>query len=202
MKKLFCLILALVCIGSAALAATVPSKTTADLNTTTKVTTESGATLDNLFVATVPVAETEESKAAYEQKVEICNTELQKLAEVVAATNSVVEYFGEVKDTAGEAVSLEGKSIDEFMPLVVAGVETIEGEENVKVGFKFATTYAKDQVVVVLVGIVNPLFNEVEWTALEGVGTEDGGIEVVFSAEMLAEIQNGDAMMAVASDEE
>ena len=200
MKKLFCLILALVCIGSAALAATVPSKTTADLNTTTKVTTESGAALDSLVI--VPIAETEESKVAYEQKLEVCNTEPQKLAEVVTQTNSVVEYFGEVKNTAGEAVSLEGKSVDEFMPLVVSGVETISGEENVKVGFKFATTYAKDQVVVVLIGIVDPLFNEVAWTALEGVGTEDGGIEVVFSAEMLANIQNGDAMMAVASDAE
>ena len=87
MKKLFCLILALVCIGSAALAATVPSKTTADLNTTTKVTTESGVPLDSLVI--VPVADTEESKAAYEQKLEICNTELQKLAEVVVQTNSV-----------------------------------------------------------------------------------------------------------------
>ena len=200
MKKLFCLILALVCIGSAALAATVPSKTTADLNTTTKVTTESGAPLDSLVV--VPVAETEESKAAYEQKLEICNTELQKLAEVVATTNSVVEYFGEVKTTAGEAVSLEGKSVDEFMPLVVAGVETVGTEETVKVGFKFATTYAKDQVVVVLIGVANPLIDEVEWTALEGVGTEDGGIEVVFPVEMLETIQNGDAMMAVASDVE
>lgn len=199
MKKLFCLILALVCIGSAALAATVPSKTTADLNTTTKVTTESGVTLDSLVI--IPVADTEESKAAYEQKLEICNTELKKLADVVAQTNSVEEYFGEVKNTAGETISLEGKSVDEFMPLVVAGVETI-GNENVKVGFKFATTYAKDQVVVVLVGVVNPLFGEVEWTALEGVGAEDGGIEVVFSAELLAQIQNGDALMAVASDVE
>lgn len=125
-RKLFCLVLVLVCIGSAALAATVPSKTTADLSTTTKITTESGERLDSLVI--LPVVETEESKAQYARRLEICSSELKKLAEVVAQT----------------------------------------GEPG--------------------------------WTALEGVGCEDGSIEVVFTAELLAAIQNGDALMAIASD--
>ena len=87
------------------------------------------------------------------------------------------------------------------MPLLVSGVETI-GEANVKVGFRFATTYAVDEAVVVLIGVVNAETGAVEWIALEGVGTEDGGIEVVFTAELLAAIQSGDAMMAIASDVE
>ena len=95
MRKLFCLLLVLVCIGSAALAATVPSKTTADLNTTTKITTESGETVDSLVI--IPIADAGESKAAYAQKLAVCNGELKKLAEVVAQTNSIEGYFGEVK---------------------------------------------------------------------------------------------------------
>lgn len=199
MRKLFCLLLVLVCIGSAALAATVPSKTTADLNTTTKITTESGETVDSLVI--IPIADAGESKAAYAQKLAVCNGELKKLAEVVAQTNSIEGYFGEVKNAAGETVSLADKSVDEFMPLLVSGVETI-GEANVKVGFRFATTYAVDEAVVVLIGVVNAETGAVEWIALEGVGTEDGGIEVVFTAELLAAIQSGDAMMAIASDVE
>ena len=197
MKKLFCLILVLVCIGSAALAATVPSKTTADLTTTTEVTTATGEAIDTLVVT--PVADTEEARVQYEQKLAVCNEELTKLATIVEQTNSVEEYFGDVTNTQGEAVSLENKSIDEFRPLVVEGVETI-GDANVKVGFNLATVYEKDQVVVVLIGLVDPLTGEVNWVALEGVGTEDGGIVVEFTAELLMAVQTGDAIMAVASD--
>ena len=94
MRKLFCLLLVLVCIGSAALAATVPSKTTADLNTTTKITTESGETVDSLVI--IPIADAGESKAAYEQKLAVCNSELKKLA-VFENDKTVLEQLRKIK---------------------------------------------------------------------------------------------------------
>lgn len=196
MKKLFCLILTLVCIASAAFAA-VPSRTTADMNTTTQVTDAGNNPITGLTVT--PVADTEADRVQYEQKLEAAKTELNKLRESFNQTGSIEAYFGEVADTNDNPVSLAGKTVDEFMPLAVSGVETI-GDADVNVGFNLATKYEMGESVVVLIGVVNDLTGEVEWVALEGVGTEDGGIVVTFPAAVLAAIENGTAMMAVASD--
>ena len=194
MKKLVCLILVLSCIGTMAMAASVPSKSTADLVQTVEVKTETGVVAENLVVA--PVVD----EVVYKAKVEACQAEITKIAQ----SASVVEYFGEVKDSTGKAVSLtevlgtENATVNEFMPLVVENYDATYGK--VSVGFKFSTPYAKDEPVVVMVGVVNPETGLIEWVALEGVGTGiDGGIEVEFTAELLEAIQNGDAMMAVLS---
>lgn len=192
MKKVLCLILALVCLGTLAMAESVPSKSTADLVETVEVKTESGVVAENLVVSAVT------DEVVYKEKIEACQTEIKKLEE----SASVEEYFGEVKDSTGAVVSLtevfgsETIAVNEFMPIIVENYDASYGK--VSVGFKFSTPYAKDERVVVLVGVTNPLTGEIEWVALEGVGTGvDGAIEVEFTAELLEAIQNGDALMAV-----
>lgn len=193
MKKLFCLILVLICIGTAAMAESVPSKSTADLVETVAVTTETGVAAPDLVIA--PVVDAVE----YQQKVEICQNEIQKLAE----SASVEEYFGEVKDSEGNAVSVkevleaQNLTVNEFMPLVVNNYDASYGK--VKVNFKLSTPYTWNEKVVVLVGIVNPVTGLVEWTMFDGIGTIDGNLEVEFTPEILAAVQSSDAMMAVAS---
>ena len=194
MKKVLCLILALVCLGTLAMAESVPSKSTADLVETVEVKTESGVAAENLVVAAVT------DEVVYKEKIEACQTEIKKLEE----SASVEEYFGEVKDSTGAVVSLtevlgsETIAVNEFMPIIVDNYDASYGK--VSVGFKFSTPYAKDERVVVLVGVTNPLTGEIEWVALEGVGTGiDGAIEVEFTAELLEAIQSGNAMMAVVS---
>lgn len=192
MKKVLSLILVLVCLGTMAVAESVPSKSTADLVETVEIKTESGVVAENLVVAAVT------DEVVYKEKIEACQTEIKKLAE----SASVEEYFGEVKDSTGAVVSLkevlgsETIAVNEFMPLIVENYDASYGK--VSVGFKFSTPYAKDERVVVLVGVTNPLTGEIEWVALEGVGTGvDGAIEVEFTAELLEAIQSGNAMMAV-----
>ena len=192
MKKALCLILVLVCLGTMAVAESVPSRSTADLVETVEVRTESGAAAEDLIIATV------EDEVAYATEIEVCQNEIARLQE----SASVAEYFGEVRNSAGEVVSLtevlgsEQLVVNEFMPIIVDNYDATYG--NVTVVFKFSTPYEKDEPVVVLIGIVNPETGLVEWVALEGVGTGvDGAIEVEFTAELLEAIQSGSAMMAI-----
>lgn len=192
MKKALCLILVLVCLGTMAVAESVPSRSTADLVETVEIRTESGAAAEDLIIATV------EDEVAYATEIEVCQNEIARLQE----SASVAEYFGEVRNSSGEVVSLtevlgsEQLVVNEFMPIIVDNYDATYG--NVTVVFKFSTPYEKDEPVVVLIGIVNPETGLVEWVALEGVGTGvDGAIEVEFTAEFLEAIQSGSAMMAI-----
>lgn len=194
MKKLICLVLVLLCFASVAAAESVPSKTTADMVTVTEIKTGTGVVASNLVIAT-----TEDTKA-----VEACSKQIEKLV----ASASVVEYFGEIKDSEGNEVKIvellnsENVTVNEFVPLVVYNYSAAYG--NVTVSFTFSTPYEADKPVLVLVGITNPTTGEIEWVALEGVGTGvDGGISVEFTSEILEAIeaiQNGTAMMAVVSE--
>ena len=195
MKKLVCLVLVLLCFVAVAAAESVPSKSTADMVVVTEITTVDGTVVPGLVVA--PVTD----PAVNEKAVEACSKEIEKLV----ASASVVEYFGEVRDTEGNTVSLtevlgtENVTVNEFVPVVVANYNAELGDVNVS--FKFSTPYEAGKKVVVLVGIVDPLTGEVEWVALEGEGTGvDGAIAVEFTPEVLEAIQNGTAMMAVVSE--
>ena len=194
MKKLVCLVLVLLCFVAVAAAESVPSKSTADMVVVTEIVTEDGTVVPGLVVEAVT------DPVAYEKAVEVCSQEIEKLV----ASTSVEEYFGEVRDTEGNVVSLtealgaENVTVNEFVPVVVDNYNAELG--NVKVSFKFSTPYEAGKKVVVLVGIVDPLTGEVEWVALEGEGTgDDGAIAVEFTPEVLEAIQSGTAMMAVVS---
>lgn len=182
MKKLVCLVLALVCFATVAMAESVPSKSTADM-VSVEVKGDAG-------IVVAPVEDTAENQVVIAK----CNAEIEKLA----AAASVAAYFGEVKNAAGEIVTLgDGLTVAEFLPLTVANYEETAG--NVTVSFQLATPYAAGETVIVLVGIVAE-DGAVEWTAFEAVGTGvNGAIEVEFTSEVLLAIQNGTALMAVVS---
>lgn len=195
MKKLICLVLVLLCFASVAAAESVPSKTTADMVTVTEIKTGTGVVASNLVIAPVT------SAAVDTEAAENCSREIEKLV----ASASVVEYFGEVKDSEGNEVKIvellnsENVTVNEFVPLVVDNYSAAYG--SVTVSFTFSTPYEANKPVLVLVGITNPTTGEIEWVALEGVGTGvDGGIAVEFTPEILEAIQNGTAMMAVVSE--
>ena len=191
MKKLLCLVLALLCIASFALADSVPSKSTADM---VSVQVQGNIPADSGFVLT-PVVDS----ITYQVAVEACQNQIEKLA----ASASVEAYFGEVKDGDGNVISLkeilgtDTLNVNEFMPVVVENYEESYGD--VTATFQFSTPYAQGEEVLVLVGVINALTGEVEWVALAGVGTADGGIEVTFTAAILSAIQSNTAMLAVVS---
>lgn len=195
MKKLTCVLLVLLLCMSAFAVAAVPSKSTADMVVTQ---VQSGnIPADSGFVMK-PV--TEMSGEAYAAKVEACQKEVAKLA----ASASVEEYFGAIKDSQGNAVALKDLlgvdvvNVNEFMPLVVENYDASYG--SVTMNFQFSTPYAEGEVVVVLVGIEDPLTGEIVWYAFEGIGAgANGDIEVEFTSEILESIQGGTALMAVAS---
>ena len=197
MKKLVCIVLALMCFAAVAAADSVPSKTTGDMSNVENVQAESMPEDAGLVVAVI-----ESGKS--EAHAETCQDELAKLQETTEKTGSVEDYFGDVKDTEGNSVSLQEQldiddvKINEFAPLIVDNYEESYGK--VTTTFKLPTTYAKGEKVVFLVGIPNAETGEIEWIALEGVGVgEDGAIQVEFPPELLAAIQSSNALMAVAS---
>lgn len=110
MKKLLCLVLALLCIASFALADSVPSKSTADM---VSVQVQGNIPADSGFVLT-PVVDS----ITYQVAVEACQNQIEKLA----ASASVEAYFGEVKDGDGNVISLkeilgtDTLNVNEFMP--------------------------------------------------------------------------------------
>ena len=211
MKKFVCMLLVLMVSLCAAAMATeyVPSKTTGDMiQFTIKTESPAVAAAENLVIRPVVSAEVPAEIAAdpvaaekYQEKVEICNTEVKKLAETITESKSVVEYFGEVKTASGETISIqevlgtEAVNVFEFCPFVVEGYEADLGA--VAMTMQFATTYAVDEEIIIMIGLVAE-DGTIEWFAFEAIGTEEG-VEVEFDAETLIAIQEGTALMAVVS---
>lgn len=194
MKKIVGIVLVLALLMTVALAESVPSKSTADMTTVTVVVPETVPSDAGLVI--MPVVE--DTETVYVEKVEQCRVEVEKLA----ASATVEEYFGEVKNPLGEIVSLkevletETLSVHEFMPIVVDNYEAEYG--SVTVVFQFATPYEIEQTVIVLIGVPDEITGELVWTALEGVVTEEG-IQIEFDEGTLELAQNSDAIMAVVS---
>jgi hypothetical protein len=211
MKKVLCIVLALMCLCGSALAESVPSKNTSDM-VVVEVSPELNPNVPaDSGLVVMPVQEEDEAQAEeYVERTELCRNEIAKLAEAVASTtegSGAETYFGEVKDGQGNPVVLseafEGKQLNvfEFMPLVVANYDAAYGD--LTMNFKFKTPYAKDEKVLVLIGIPNAETGEMEWTSFEGVVTgEEGAVQVQFTSEILLAIQNSNALLAVVSAEE
>lgn len=211
MKKTVCVILALLCLPVFALAESAPSINTADMVTVTVETALNPSLPENSELTIIPVQNEDEALAEqYSEHTELCQTEIEKLAESISegaaeeGTSGVEAYFGEVKDAEGNAVvltellSAQTLNVNEFMPLVVQNFDRSYGA--ITMAFQFKTPYAKDEMVVILVGVHDPVTGEIVWTAFEGIGVgEDGAVQVEFTAEIMEMIQNNHALLAVVS---
>ena len=233
MKKIVCLVLALLCVSVMAVAESTPSKTTADLTLiqTSAANLPEGASFTLAPVTTARAADLPD----YEERVAVCEAEIAKLAQKyhsplfvhnsetarevreckerygktptkLAQSASVAEYFGTVTDSEGNEINLteilgaDALNVYEFLPLVVDGYDPAYG--NVTATMEFSTPYEEGEQVVVLVGLVTVAEDGTEamaWTALPGLGTSNGGIEVEFTPEIMVQIQEGTAMMTVVS---
>ena len=195
MKKLIAILMSLMLILSVASAEVVLSKTTTDMTEIKDVVVENLPADSTFSIAVVD----------HEEAVAVANTEIAKLVEAVQTTN-VVTYFGEVTDTQGNAVSLtevlgtETLNVHELMPIEVNDYEETYGKVNVT--FTVSTPYAKDEQIIVLLGLVTVEADgtqTVAWTAYEAVIVEEGAIQVEFEPETLKLIQEGTALIAIVS---
>ena len=211
MKKILCLVLALLCLSAYAMAESVPSKNTSDMvSVEIDATSNPDLPVDSGLVV-LPVLEEDEAHAtAYAEPIALCQEEIAKLAENVAQSEESAEasgveaYFGEVHDSEGnvvvlsEALAAQTLDVFEFMPLIVENYEDTYGD--VTLTFQFKMPYAEGEELLVLVGIRNSETGEIAWTAFEGVGIgEEGSVQVVFTPEIMDAIQNNMALLAVVS---
>lgn len=171
MKKVACLLVALLlCFTAVAFAEeAVPSKTVENL---TVIKAEN---------VTIAVAEDQ-------AKVDVCNAEITKLGATTPA-----EYFAGVDFAA--VLGTADVKVYEFVPVTMTGYDEAAGD--VKATLTFATPYAADSKVVVMVGLVDG--EAITWTALEATVNAEGAVEVVFPAALMTGIQNGTALLAVVS---
>jgi hypothetical protein len=211
MKKTVCAILALLCLPAFALAESAPSMNTADMVTVTVETALNPSLPENSELTIIPVQNEDETLAEqYSERTELCQTEIAKLSETIRqyaadeGTSGVEAYFGEVKDAEGNTVvlselfSAQTLVVNEFMPVVVENYDRAYGA--ITMAFQFKTPYAKDEMVVILVGVHDPVTDEIVWTAVEGVGVgEDGAVQVEFTADIMEMIQNNITLLAVVS---
>ena len=192
MKKLACMLLALLlCLTSVAALAATPSKTAADLNKV-DVTAENLPANSGFFIRLV-----KEDEKAYQKNLDACKAEVAKLA----AAESVEAYFG--KDVDLKAIVTANKlNVFEFKPIIAGGYDVSYGKVTAKM--LFSTPYEVGEKVAVMIGLVSE--NNVAWTAFEGVGIAAaqveaaGSIQVMLKAETVAAIQNGTALVAIVSD--
>lgn len=210
MKRIVCVVFALLMLlGAAAVAESVPSKTTLDL-TKFEVTAENLPEDANLFLIPVNEPTVGEALPEYQEHIEICQKEVEKLA----TSESIEAYFGEVKGEDGETVSLkemlgaEELNVFEFCPAIAGGYQESYG--RVTATMLFSTPYEKDEKVVVMIGLVTVNADgtqTVEWYAFERIGLDalegqeetEGRVRVELSAQIVAAIENGTALIAVVS---
>ena len=198
MKKFTCMMLALLlCLTSvAALAESVPSKTTADLRWI-EADTEKDPEDSGFYIRIVTVDETN-----YQERVEICTEEIAKLA----AAESVEAYFGEELDLKS-IVGADELNVFEYVPIIAGGYDIAYGTVTTKIWL--ATPYEVDEKVAVMIGMVTENAdgtNTVSWKAFEGVGiapeSEEAvaGIQTELDPETVLAIQEGVALLAIVSD--
>lgn len=205
MKKMTCLALALLlCLSGVALAESTPSRMIDDM-ASIEVTAEHLPANSGFFIH---VAKTDDP--SYQGKVTACLTEIEKLK----ASPSVENYFGELKDSQGNVLSpkdilgTDAPNVFEFAPVIAGNYEEAYGK--VTATMLFSTPYAKDEPVIVMIGLVTINADgtqSVKWTAYQGVGLGPvdgaaenmGSIKVELDAATVEAIQNGTALLAVIS---
>ncbi len=203
MKKLVSVLVALMlCLTAVAMAESVPSKTTDDM-TVIDASAENMPADSNFAISAQLTQETEEAK----EHRAACQTEIDKLKN----SASVAEYFGEVKNAAGEVVSLsdvlgtDTLNVFEFVPLTVENYKEEYGK--VSANMIFATPYTPGDKVLVMIGLVTVAEDgtqSVEWTMFEGTALDNGDntfgcINVELDPATMMTIQNNTAVMSVVS---
>lgn len=216
MKKLVCamLVCVMLCMSAVAFAA-VPSKTTQDMASVVEVETSTDVAADPGFIIEII------------EEQEYATTELETIASFIQGTEEteeteasepvpVIEYFTQSETVAEQVTELLPEDFDastlvmyEFAPLTAVNYEEEYGD--VTATMVFATKYRPEQTLVAMVGIVKGVDEDgnqiVEWTALkaEAVENEDdpekGYVRIYFPQELIPEIESGNAMIAILSDE-
>lgn len=193
MKKFFCLMAAMTMLLSAcAYAESVPSKTTDDMIQIEIVTDETAGAESAAFI--VPV---QEGDAANADILAVSAAEIQK----IAASATVEEYFGEVKDTKGSTIRLQDLleadqlNCHEFFPVIAGGFEQQDGATSVRM--KVAAPYAAGEKVLVLIGLAAE--NGIAWTACPAEVDDAGQVLVVLENQLILQIQANKALMAIVS---
>ena len=211
MKKILCLVLALLCLSAYAMAESVPSKNTSDMvSVEIDATSNPDLPVDSGLVVLPCWKKMKRTRSLTRSPSRFARRKIAKLAENVAQSEESAEasgveaYFGEVHDSEGnvvvlsEALAAQTLDVFEFMPLIVENYEDTYGD--VTLTFQFKTPYAEGEELLVLVGIRNSETGEIAWTAFEGVGIgEEGSVQVVFTPEIMDAIQNNMALLAVVS---
>lgn len=169
MKKIFALFLALI-LAAAAIADTVPSKTTDDMTT---------------------IATDAEGLVMYTK-----DNSAKAQAQLKALMNTTPEaYFGDsVMDKIEEAVKEGPVEVTEFTALFVENYDESMGDVTAHI--EFATPVEEGDKAAVLVGFDNG--GDVEWKVFEAECTEDGAVDVVLDGETLERIENEGAYLALA----
>lgn len=224
-KKLFCLMLALMlCLTSVV----VLAEETADTETVTEetaVVAVPSKTAEDMTHIEVDVENTEEDASGffirdvqeteeeYQTRLDACAVEIEKMA----AAESFEEYFADATDFSGNAVDLdealevtetEELKVYECLPVIAGGYKEEFGKVNVKM--LFPTPYEVGQKVMVMIGFVT--INEdgtqtVQWIAYDGYGIEStvddvtlqGCIQTILDPEIVEAIESGLALVAIVS---
>ena len=184
MKKLLSVILILaLCLTSAALAEAVPSKTTQD-------------------VIRARVEAVAENGASFYFIIHDTNVSDDQLARLLVAAN-LDTYFGNITKEDGERARLvellgsENVNVFEFAGVDVAGYQTSFGPVRVKA--RFVTQYDKTDKVFALVGIPG---RSLAWSVYECTVIDDQGtLEFVLPAQIVAQIQQWTGLIAIASSQ-
>lgn len=215
MKKLICMVLAMLMVCGVALAVESPSL---DGMTGSKVEVENpDADLTGFYVEPLNEFSVRYGLPEYELLAKIGDVQLEKLM----ACEKVTDYFGNViVASTGEVRALidlfDGVEplIYEFAPIIAGGYHVDFG--HVTATLLFATPYEPGQEVAVLIGVVEDEGYTIEddledmtitWYAYRGLcvsvpEVEGGeGIEVVFEPEMMEVLQTKDTLVAIASEE-
>ena len=181
MKKILCMVLSLIlCMGTVALAEATPSITVQDVTTpTVEAIAENGRT------ATIIIREDNASVA-----------ELRKLQ----AAPVKDDYFGDIIKLAGGTAKLsellDPADINEFATIIVENYDPSFGAVTAKITFK-TTEYEMTDKLYVLIGLLD---GTLTWYAFDAkVVDAQGAIEVVFPVDTLIRIQNGNGLIAIAS---
>lgn len=203
MKKVICLIVSVLLIAltvmpsAVASAQIIPSKTTGDMTQIEIKMEDADESEKNVFFT---------SSLADEKAVAISYAQIEKLKE----STSVEKYFGEVKDSEGNVVSLaelletEELNCFEFCPVKAGGFEQQEGAATLKM--YFVTPYSAGEKVLVLIGFWpeedgQPVADEnnIEWIVYEAEVDETGWVVTSIDVQTLLRVQENNALMAIVS---
>ena len=214
-KKLISLVLALVLVLSVGSAFAVSSPSASSPSTSSPSTSATlmsngtvvgvlsslGIELPADFLATVPqpADASEEEVAAAQEVLEAIN------AFVTANGLPVVQYFGlDVQAAISEKLPLNMVADDlvlrEFfaLPLNAMAAAYDPAYGDIIIQMEFPVDFAEGDVVVPVLGILDPETNVVTWFALDAVVNADGFVEITFTEDVFAQIaEDSITMLAI-----